>query len=58
MIPQLACLAGPQQVNEEDRPVRFGVMTDIHKDIMHDADERLSVFVDRMNKLKPDFVIQ
>ena len=58
MIPQLACLAGPQQVADENRPVRFGVMTDIHKDIMHDADERLSVFVDRMNKLKPDFVIQ
>ncbi len=58
MIPQLACLAGPQQVNEADRPVRFGVMTDVHKDVMHDADERLGVFVNQMKKLQPDFVIQ
>jgi predicted phosphodiesterase len=58
MIPQLASLAGPEGVKEENRVVRFGVMTDVHKDVMHDADHRLEVFISRMIQLRPDFVIQ
>ena len=58
MIPQLASLAGPELVKEENRLVRFGVMTDVHKDVMHDADHRLEVFINRMTQLRPDFVIQ
>lgn len=38
--------------------VRFGVCTDVHKDIMHDADERLSAFIDDAKKRDLDFVIQ
>lgn len=38
--------------------VRFGVCADVHKDIMHDADQRLGVFVDRMNEERVDFTIQ
>lgn len=38
--------------------VRFGVVTDVHKDIMHDADERLQTFVDKASKQKLDFIIQ
>ena len=37
--------------------VRFGICADPHKDIMHDADQRLQVFVDRMNRARVDFVI-
>ena len=40
------------------KPVRFGICADVHKDVMHDADERLKVFVDRMNQEKVDFTIQ
>ncbi|MDA1165717.1 MAG: twin-arginine translocation signal domain-containing protein [Planctomycetota bacterium] len=40
------------------KPVRFGVVSDVHKDVMHDADERLTVFVKEMQKERPDFVIQ
>ena len=58
MIPQLASLAGPEPVKEENRLVRFGVMTDVHKDVIHDADHRLEVFINRMTQLRPDFVIQ
>ena len=58
MIPQLASLAGPESVKEENRLVRFGVMTDVHKDVIHDADQRLEVFINRMTQLRPDFVIQ
>lgn len=38
--------------------ISFGVMTDVHKDIMHDADSRTRAFIDAMNKAKPDFIIQ
>ena len=38
--------------------MRFGVCADVHKDIMHDADARLTAFVNRMNEEKVDFTIQ
>ncbi len=38
--------------------VRFGLCADVHKDIMHDADWRLKVFIDRMNAEKVDFIMQ
>ncbi len=34
----------------DNRKVTFGICADPHKDIMHDADERLRVFVDEMNE--------
>jgi 3',5'-cyclic-AMP phosphodiesterase len=40
------------------RPLRFGVCTDVHQDIMHDAESRLRVFIERMRQLRVDFVIQ
>ncbi|MBI5010820.1 MAG: metallophosphoesterase, partial [Bacteroidia bacterium] len=41
-----------------DKTVRFGVCTDVHKDIMHDADERLSVFIEKAKTSDLDFIIQ
>ncbi len=38
--------------------LRFGIIADVHKDIMHDADERLSVFIDHMKKEQVDFIVQ
>ncbi|MFO7617753.1 MAG: metallophosphoesterase [Bacteroidales bacterium] len=38
--------------------VRFGMMTDVHKDIMHDADQRLGAFIREMTTIQPDFIIQ
>lgn len=38
--------------------VRFGICSDVHKDLMHDADTRLKVFVDRMNREQVDFIVQ
>ncbi|MFC2097675.1 metallophosphoesterase family protein [Bacteroidota bacterium] len=40
------------------RSVRFGVCTDLHKDIMPDADYRLETFINRMVDENPNFVIQ
>ncbi|MEM7385186.1 MAG: metallophosphoesterase [Verrucomicrobiota bacterium] len=39
-------------------PLRFGLIADVHKDIMHDADARLKVFIDRMTEAKVDFIVQ
>ncbi len=40
-----------------DKTIRFGMSTDIHKDIMFDADERLKTFMDDMATRNLDFVI-
>ncbi|PWJ59311.1 calcineurin-like phosphoesterase family protein [Dyadobacter jejuensis] len=38
--------------------VKIGIITDLHHDIMHDAIDRLSKFIEAMNHEKPDFIIQ
>ncbi len=48
----------PVSAGENAGLLRFGVIADVHKDIMHDADQRLSAFVQSMNEEKVDFVVQ
>lgn len=38
--------------------VRIGICTDVHQDTMHDGSRRIKAFIDEMNLLKPDFIIQ
>ncbi len=45
-------------VGEEKKSLRFGLCTDVHKDIMHDADQRLQAFVDEAREQDLDFIIQ
>jgi calcineurin-like phosphoesterase family protein len=40
------------------KPVRFGLCADPHKDIMHDADERLRVFIDTVKRDGSEFILQ
>jgi hypothetical protein len=40
------CFAGP---GKRRREVRFGICADVHKDVIHDADKRLRIFIDTMN---------
>ncbi|UCD50974.1 MAG: metallophosphoesterase [Phycisphaerales bacterium] len=58
----LVTLLAPVRVWGRDtlsqKPVRFGICADVHKDIMHDADERLRAFIDGMNRRQVDFIIQ
>ncbi len=42
----------------QEKIVRFGVCADIHKDVMHDADQRQQVFVDEMKNADVDFIIE
>lgn len=43
---------------QNDNFLRFGVCTDVHRDIMFDAGKRLKYFVEKMNNEKVDFIIQ
>jgi|WetSurMetagenome_2_1015567.scaffolds.fasta_scaffold01101_12 hypothetical protein len=51
-----AGLTGTQ--NDKGQPVRFGICADVHKDIMHDADIRLTEFIQEASKRKLDFIIE
>jgi 3',5'-cyclic AMP phosphodiesterase CpdA len=42
----------------ERAPLRFGLIADVHQDIMHDATRRVGHFVEAMTAAKPDFICQ
>ncbi len=43
---------------DENTSVSFGICTDVHHNVIHDAPRRLEVFVDDMIDKKPDFIIE
>lgn len=43
---------------ERKKSLKFAVCTDVHKDIMHDADLRLKAFIEDATKKEVDFIIQ
>ncbi len=45
-------------LNVLSRPIRFGVIADLHVDLIPDGAERLDSFLDEMTKTKPDALIQ
>ncbi|NOW98060.1 metallophosphoesterase [Mucilaginibacter sp. SG564] len=46
------------QLQPQDKKIRFGVIADLHHDLIYDGMDRLSAFIDNMNTEKPDFIIQ
>ena len=44
--------------SDATQPVRFGLIADVHKDVMHDADSRLKTFVKAMTEQDVDFILQ
>lgn len=40
------------------KTLRFGLAADVHKDIIHDADQRLTHFIERMQKARVEFIMQ
>lgn len=44
--------------SNKKQKLSFGVCADVHKDIMHDSDERLQEFIDKTTKKNSDFIIQ
>lgn len=53
MFPLPVVMAG-----ETRKKIRIGVISDVHKDIMPNADDRLRAFIETMNTEKVDAVIQ
>lgn len=49
---------GSQGWSRNFHTIRFGLCADVHKDVIHDADIRLKIFIDRMNREKADFIMQ
>ena len=45
-------------LNVLSRPIRLGVIGDLHVDLIPDGSERLDSFLDEMTKTKPDALIQ
>lgn len=39
------------------KPIKFGIIADIHRDLTPDVDERLEAFLKRVGEEKPDFII-
>lgn len=44
--------------NADISKITFGIVTDVHKDLMPDADQRLEVFIQKAQERKVDFIIQ
>lgn len=53
----LVCL-GFTACQKETKPVTFAVVSDLHQDIAHDAEERLSTFLRAANDNQVDFIIE
>jgi len=53
-----ASVPASMQSSEERYPtIRFGIIADLHHDFTFDAPRRLRAFIDEMNQLKPDFIL-
>ena len=53
----LVCL-GFAACQKETKPVTFAVVSDLHQDIAHDAEERLGTFLRAANDSQVDFIIE
>ena len=55
----LACLGISLSLSAKKyNSVRIGMCTDVHLPTMHDAEYRITTFIDAMKKEKPDFIIE
>ena len=48
----------PTEIAERLQELRFGMCADVHQDVMHDAEERLAVFLKNMADKQAHFVAQ
>lgn len=54
----LAAWAGHSTAAASSRRVRFGLITDVHQDVMPDGIERIRAFLAAMKAAAPDFILQ
>jgi predicted phosphodiesterase len=50
--------AGYPELKAPHKKIRFGVIADLHHDLMHDGLDRLTAFIKSMQAESPDFIIQ
>ncbi|WP_339708548.1 metallophosphoesterase [uncultured Kriegella sp.] len=59
MIPQtLLSFTPTMALEKKSKELTFGIVTDVHKDLMPDADRRLETFITEAQERKVDFIIQ
>ena len=58
VVPQTLISFKTASENKTAKPLKFGIITDVHKDLIPDADERLEKFIKEAVKRKVDFIIQ
>lgn len=49
---------GRASIGRLTRPIRLGLISDLHHDVMHDGPQRLEAFLQRMQANKPDALLQ
>ena len=49
--------AGETRRSSVYKPIKFGIISDIHRDLTPDADDRLESFMKRVDEENPDFLI-
>lgn len=57
-VPQTLISFKTPSKNSLNKELKFGIVADVHKDLIPDADERLQKFIDEATKRKVDFIIQ
>ncbi|RME89553.1 MAG: hypothetical protein D6766_14610 [Verrucomicrobia bacterium] len=57
-LPALAAWTGPARGAAGKGSVRFGLIADVHQDVMPDGVERVSAFVEAMHQAGVDFILQ
>ncbi len=51
-------LARTRRSRASNDTLRFGIIADVHQDVMHDGERRLGSFLDAMRQSTPDFIVQ
>lgn len=54
----LNTIASEDYRHEAETVLSFGLITDLHHDLIQDGQFRIDAFVAEMNKIKPDFIMQ
>lgn len=52
------CRTSAASVRRLEKPVRFGVIADLHHDLVHDGIGRMEAFVKKMATSEPDVIMQ
>lgn len=58
LLPQTVLPFKPFSFDPSAKPLQFGIVADVHKDLIPDADARLEKFIDKAINRNVDFIIQ